>query len=54
LVRTNKRKNIKMILSIILVIIIAFDFYASGKKPNSGDGVTLDVSESSKLDKFIK
>jgi len=47
-------KNIKMILSIILVIIIAFDFYASGKKPNSGDGVTLDVSESSKLDKFIK
>jgi len=47
-------KNIKMILSVILVIVIAFDFYASGKNPNSGEGVTLEVSESSKLDKFIK
>lgn len=47
-------KNIKMVLSVILVIVIAFDFYASGKKPNSGEGVTLDVRENSKLDKFIK
>lgn len=42
-------KNIKRILSVILIIVIAFDFYASGKKPNQGEGVTLDAVPNSKI-----
>jgi len=42
-------KNIKKVLSILLILIIAFDFYASGKKPNQGEGVTLDAVPNSKI-----
>ncbi len=37
-------KNIKMIICIILVCIIACDFYISGKNPNTGEGITTTIS----------
>lgn len=41
-------KNVKMILCIILMLILAGDFYISGKKPNTGVGVTIDPNSSVK------
>ena len=46
-------KKIKIILCIILVSLIAFDFYYSGKHPNMGEGVTNEITES-KLEEYIK
>lgn len=46
-------KKIKIILCIILVSLIAFDFYYSGKNPNTGEGVTNEITES-KLEEYIK
>lgn len=43
------KKNIKIIISIILVSLIAVDFYIAGSKPNTGDGVS-GVVENSKFD----
>lgn len=45
-------KKIKVILCIILVSLIAFDFYYSGKYPNTGEGVTNEITES-KLEDYI-
>jgi len=45
------KKNYKVIICIILVSLIVCDFYFSGKKPNTGDGVTTEIKES-KLDKI--
>lgn len=37
-------KNLKMVLCVILVSIIACDFYISGHKPNSGEGISTSLS----------
>lgn len=42
-------KNIKMFLCVGLVLLIAGDFYISGKNPNIGEGVTTEVVENSKI-----
>ncbi len=44
------KKEPKIYICILLVGIITFDFYLSGKKPNSGEGVTSEITDS-KLDK---
>ncbi|MDE5539875.1 MAG: DUF975 family protein [Bacilli bacterium] len=36
-------KNLKIALCVILTIIIAFDFYASGKNPNTGVGISTEI-----------
>lgn len=46
-------KKVKVILCIVLVSLIAFDFYYSGKHPNTGEGVTNEITES-KLEEYIK
>ena len=45
-------KKIKIIACIILVSLIAFDFYYSSKYPNTGEGVTNEITES-KLEEYI-
>lgn len=47
------KKEPKIYLCILLVGIIAVDFYISGIKPNSGEGVTSEIKES-KLDNYIE
>lgn len=37
-------KNFKMILCVLLTCLIACDFYISGRKPNSGEGITTEIS----------
>lgn len=44
-------KKTKIWVSIVLVLIISFDFYISGKIPNTGSGVTNEIKES-KLSKY--
>ena len=46
-------KKIKIILCIILVSLMVFDFYYSGKYPNTGEGVTENITDS-KLEDYIK
>ena len=36
-------QKVKVILCIVLVSLIAFDFYYSGKHPNTGEGVTIQI-----------
>lgn len=45
-------KKLKIIVCIILVSLIAFDFYYSSKYPNTGEGVTNEITES-KLEDYI-
>lgn len=45
-------KKLKVIICIILVSLIAFDFYYSSKYPNTGEGITTEVTES-KLEDYI-
>lgn len=45
-------KNLKMLLSVILVLVLALDFYVSGSKPNTGEGITTEISESKLIDKW--
>lgn len=45
-------KKLKIIVCIILVSLIAFDFYYSSKYPNTGEGVTNGITES-KLEDYI-
>jgi len=45
------KKNNQAILCVILVLFIAVDFYVSGKKPNIGEGITTEITDS-KLDKI--
>lgn len=47
------KKEPKLYLCILLVGIIAVDFYVSGLKPNSGEGVTTEIKDS-KLDNYIE
>lgn len=44
-------RKLKVILSVILVVLIAFDFYASSVRPNQGAGVTTEITDS-KIDKI--
>ena len=46
-------KKIKIILCIVLVSLMVFDFYYSGKYPNTGEGVTENITDS-KLEDYIK
>ena len=46
-------KKLKIIICIILVSLIVFDFYYSTKYPNTGEGVTSEIKES-KLENYIK
>ena len=45
-------KKIKIVLCIILVSLMAFDFYISSDNPNTGEGVTNEITES-KLEDYI-
>ena len=45
-------KKLKIITCIILVSIMVFDFWYSGKYPNTGEGVTNEITES-KLEDYI-
>lgn len=45
------KKEHKTMICLILVCLIACDFYVSGKKPNTGDGVTTEIKDS-KIDKI--
>ena len=45
------KKEHKTMICLILVCLIACDFYISGKKPNTGDGVTTEIKDS-KIDKI--
>ena len=46
-------KKWKVIVCIILISLMAFDFYYSGKYPNIGEGVTQEITDS-KLEEYIK
>lgn len=45
------KKEYKQIICLILLCLIACDFYISGKIPNTGDGVTTEI-KTSKIDKI--
>ena len=47
------KKQTKIIVCIILVCLMALDFYVSGSNPNTGDGVTNEITNS-KLEEYIK
>ena len=45
-------KKVKIILCIILVSLMVIDFYVSGDNPNTGEGITSEITES-KLNDYI-
>ena len=46
-------KKLKIVLCIVLISLLVFDFCYSGKRPNTGKGVTNEIT-TSKLDTYIK
>lgn len=45
-------KKVKIIICIVLVSLISLDFYFSGKKPNMGEGITTEITDSKIMDKW--